>query len=261
VKIFVDEKKQFKLNKLLIVIDEAHVPSIENYLLIALCLYIRAEGFTLRVSIMSATLDSAPLLDEFYSAPKLELDGRLFPLNYFYLTNPINNKDALIFRTIKTVRTIVEKEKRGVLVFVSGEKDIEKIVSSFNNDSDIECYGLHSKLPEEELQWAFDPPSEGCVKVVVATNAAESSLTIDGIGIVVDTLLQIKAIKAKTGRGMNYLETTVSKSSATQRAGRAGRLEEGDVYRMCTEQEFENLQDNTESDFYNLDPSIAVLEL
>lgn len=260
-RLLANRKENWKLQTTLVIIDEAHVPSIENYLLMALCLYIRKKGYRLRISIMSATLESAPLISELESSNKLELEGRLFPLQYNYLNEDPETKDALIYKTVKTIKELVQKKGKGILVFVSGEKDIDQILGCLQHNPVIDACGLHSKMPEEEIQYAYTKPKDGCVKVVVATNAAESSLTIKGISIVIDTLREIKVRKSIIGRGTVFEEVTVSKSSATQRAGRAGRVEAGEVYRMCTKGFFDRLVENNQSEFYSTDPHMTVLEL
>jgi len=256
-----DPHNRNKLNNMLVLIDEAHTPSIENYLLICLCLYIQRKGYNLRVGIMSATLDSAPLLDEFEDAPNLELEGHLYDTETVYLDrDPFDDKDLMRVAAQKIVEHAAEE--RNILCFVAGEKQINQLSKALASYDNMDVCGLISNMPKEEQQRAFEPAEHGKVKVVIATNIAESSVTIEGMDVAIDTGREIKAKLAPSGRAQIYGERVIPQASAEQRAGRVGRVKPGINVRLWT-RDFEefHMKKHSESDFYSLNPDTQVLRL
>ena len=259
-KILVNPNDRHLLNTMLVIIDEAHTPTSENYLLIALCLYIQEIGFNLRMVIMSATLDSAPLLEEFEDAPKIELEGHLYDLTtVFHQTTP-SEKD--VNKAAVDVILKYTSEGHNILCFVAGESDIQEIMKALNGKPGLYVCGLISNMPQDEMDLAFQEPPIGSRKVIISTNIAESSVTIPGIDVVVDTGYEIRAEKPATGRGMVYVKDMISQASASQRAGRVGRVSPGINHRMWTESHQRySMQKHTKSNFYSCDPEIQVLRL
>ena len=250
-----------KLNGLLVLVDEAHTPTMENYLLISLCLYIQEQGYSLRIGVMSATLDSAPLLDEFENYPKIELEGHMFNTKIVYHSFTPDEDKELIPIIINKIREY-SQQNLNMLVFVSGEKPINDIMKNLKNDVNLDVCALFSRMPKEEMDLAFESAPKGKVKVVISTNMTESSVTIPNMDLVIDSGKEIVAEASKTGRAMKYVERWVSQASAKQRAGRVGRTKTGLCYRIWTEtHEQINMKKHSESDFFRINPEIQVLKL
>jgi helicase-like protein/RAD3-like DEAD/DEAH box helicase len=257
-KILVSDNKS-KLNDMLIIVDEAHTPTSENYLLIALCLYIQEEGYKLKLVIMSATLDSAPLLEEFETCPKVELEGHLYDTQVVHLRSTPEEK----YVNKTAIQEIQRYTRMGhnILCFVSGENDIQEISKGLQNDPTLDVCGLISSMPQEEMNLAFEPPPTGQRKVIISTNIAESSVTIPNVDVVIDTGYEIGTEKPMSGRGTIYAKRMISLASAKQRAGRVGRVRPGINVRLWSQSEEMRMQLHSRSDFYSTDPDIQVLNL
>jgi Helicase conserved C-terminal domain/DEAD/DEAH box helicase len=248
-----------ELNNMLVIVDEAHTPTSENYLLIALCLYIQEEGYNLKLVIMSATLDSAPLLEEFDACPKVELQGHLYDTEVVHLRSTPDEKN--VNKAAAQEITKYTRMGHNVLCFVAGEKDIQEISKSLENDPTLDVCGLISNMPKEEMDLAFDAPPTGQQKVILSTNIAESSVTIPNVDVVIDTGYEIGAEKPPSGRGTIYAKRMISLASAKQRAGRVGRVRPGINVRLWSSSHEYSMQLHSKSDFYSTDPDIQVLNL
>ena len=211
----------------------------------------------LRIIISSATLD-AEAFAAFFSTnhdPKdkskdntaiLSVQGRMYPVDVHYLAEPTSN---YIETAIQTVFDIHTKEPAGdILVFMTGRDEIEEVVSEIrdrattlppNKYAEILALPIYAGLPTEEQMLVFEPVEKGTRKVVVATNVAEASVTIPGIGFVIDSgFVKIRAYNPQTGME-SLTTTTISQASADQRSGRAGRIRNGKAYRLYTRESFE----------------------
>jgi superfamily II DNA or RNA helicase len=256
-----DPNERDNLNGMLVIVDEAHTPTMENYLLISLCLYIQEQGYSLRIGVMSATLDSAPLLDEFEGYTKIELEGHMFNTNIVYSEKTPEEDKELIPMIIENIRDYAQ-QGLNILVFVSGEKVINDIMKKLKNDGNLDVCALFSRMPREEMDLAFMPAPKGKVKVIISTNMTESSVTLPNMDVVIDTGKEIVAEASKTGRAMKYVERWISQASAKQRAGRVGRTKKGINKRLWTEtHEMVCMKKHSESDFFRINPEIQVLKL
>jgi len=256
-----DPNERDNLNGMLVIVDEAHTPTMENYLLISLCLYIQEQGYSLRIGVMSATLDSAPLLDEFESYTKIELEGHMFNTKVVYNDKTPEEDKDLIPIIVDNIREYA-KQGLNILVFVSGEKLINEIMKRFKNDETLDICALFSRMPREEMDLAFQPAPKGKVKVIISTNMTESSVTLPDMDVVIDSGKEIVAEASKTGRAMKYVERWISQASAKQRAGRVGRTKKGINKRLWTEtHEMIRMKKHSESDFFRINPEIQVLKL
>jgi hypothetical protein len=257
-KILVSDDRN-ELNGMLIVVDEAHTPTSENYLLIALCLYIQEEGYNLKMVIMSATLDSAPLLEEFETCPKVELEGHLYDTEVVHLDRTPDEKQV----NGVAAQEIQKYTRMGhnVLCFVAGEADIQEISKGLDNDPSLDVCALISNMPQDEMDLAFQPPPTGQRKVIISTNIAESSVTIPNVDVVVDTGYEIGTEKPSSGRGTIYVKRMISLASAKQRAGRVGRVRPGINVRLWSQSHEFGMQLHSRSDFYSTDPDVQVLHL
>jgi ATP-dependent helicase HrpB len=217
----------------MVIFDEFHERSIHADLALALCLesqkILRPD---LKLLIMSATLNTAQL-QTLLNAPLIESKGKLFPVEIKHG----NDSDPLLLPelTARTVVTAVKENSGDALVFLPGEGEIKKCEEILLRElSSFSIHPLYGQLSNHEQQLAIIPNKNGKRKIVLATSIAETSLTIEGIKIVIDCGFS-RVSKFDPRSGLSRLETVrLSKDSAHQRAGRAGRLSEGVCYRMWT---------------------------
>ncbi|MGB4074265.1 ATP-dependent helicase HrpB [Pseudomonas sp.] len=231
----------------LVIFDEFHERSLDADLALALCLNGRAlfrEDAPLKVLLMSATLQGerlAALLDD---APVLRSEGRMFPVEQRWGA-PFQQGEWLEPRVVQTVLQALDDEPGSLLVFLPGQAEIrrvnEQLSEALNGRGDILLCPLHGELDLSAQRAAIEPAPAGLRKVVLATNIAETSLTIDGVRVVVDTGLA-RVPRFDPNSGMTRLDTQrISRASATQRAGRAGRLQPGACYRLWSQAQHEQL--------------------
>ena len=221
----------------LVIFDEFHERSLQADLGLALCLDSQAAlRDDLRIMVMSATLDAAPVAALLGDAPLLTSEGRAFAVEKRYV--PTASREAgrdICVAVEEVVRRALAEETGGVLVFLPGAGEIQRLAGRLTDarlGDEVMITPLHGSLSAEEQRQAIVPPPAGKRKVVLATNIAETSLTLDGIRIVVDSGLA-RVARFHPGVALTRLETvTISQASADQRAGRAGRQQPGVCYRM-----------------------------
>lgn len=218
-----------------IIFDEFHERSIHADFGLALALEVqRSIRPDLRIIIMSATLDAAPIAKHLGDGtPCLEANGTLFPVNTKYL--PMPRELRLSEAAAKGIRTAAVEQEGSILAFLPGEGEIKataELLSEFCKERSIELAPLYAALSLQEQERAIAPAIAGQRKIVLATSIAESSLTIQGITTVVDTG-KARVPRYSNATGMMRLETVrISMDRADQRRGRAGRLCEGVCYRL-----------------------------
>lgn len=240
-----------------VVLDEAHERTLSTDVLMGLLKEILPKRPDLKLVVMSATLDAARFQKYFDDAPLLKVPGRTHPVEIFYTAEP--EKD-FIEASVRTVLQIHQFEGKGdVLLFLTGEEEIEDACRRIRLEAEqvdstkcgpLVVYPLYSTLPPRQQQDIFKeappPRTPGGVpgrKVVVSTNIAETSLTIDGIVYVVDPGFSKQKIFNPRIRVESLLVSPISQASAQQRAGRAGRTQPGKCFRLYTEKSFnEELQ-------------------
>jgi len=221
----------------LIIFDEFHERSIHADLSLALALESQAVlREDLKLLIMSATLNSSAISELLDHAPIVQSEGRAFPVERFYLdpTTMQPTKRELPFYVHKRLIKLLETEEGNILVFLSGVREIKTVEKLLNESklTDVEISTLYGNLSKEAQDRAIKAPEKGKRKVVLSTNIAQTSLTIEGIKIVVDSGIQNVSVFSPLS-GMNKLERQfISQDSATQRAGRAGRLSAGKAYHL-----------------------------
>ena len=247
----------------LLIFDEFHERSIEADLGLALSLDVQ-EGLRddLKILIMSATLDGDRVASLMNNAPLLSSKGRGYPIEYRYLeknvVGPIEHEVAC------KVLEALQNDTGSVLVFLPGEGEIERtkrILEDKNLRRDILICPLYGMMPFAHQEQAINPAPEGIRKIVLSTDIAETSLTIEGIRIVIDAGLKRSAVY-DVRSGMTGLETiTLSRASANQRAGRAGRLEDGVCYRLWTESKNRALKPFSEPEIRKVDLVPLALDL
>lgn len=221
-----------------VIFDEFHERNLQADLGLALCLDCQAGlRENLRILVMSATLDVAPIAELMGDVPVIASAGRAFPVETRYLGKPPVDRfqDNLCPAVSSAVKQVLRDETGSILIFLPGEGEIRRVENLLNESTlpgDVDVLPLYGALPQNQQDQAISPPPSGRRKIVLATAIAETSLTIEGIRVVVDGG-QSRNPKFDPQSGMTRLFTEpVSLAGATQRQGRAGRLEPGICYRL-----------------------------
>ena len=238
----------------------------------------------LKIIVMSATLDAVKFQKYFslrtdVAAPLFKVPGRTHPVEVFYTQEP---EPDYLEAAMRTVLMIHRAEDPGdILLFLTGEEEIEDACRKLKLEADdlvnqnpssvgpLVCIPLYSSLPPQQQQRIFDPAPAARTpdappgrKVVVSTNIAETSLTIDGIVYVVDPGFSKQKVYNPRIRVESLLVSPISKASAQQRAGRAGRTRPGKCFRLYTEKDFmKELEEQTHPEILRSNLSNTVLEL
>ncbi|HCF2053687.1 ATP-dependent helicase HrpB [Pseudomonas aeruginosa] len=230
----------------LVIMDEYHERSLDADLALALTLNGREllRDTPLKVLVMSATLEGERLSRMLNDAPVVRSEGRMFPVDIRW-GRPWQVGEFVEPRVVQTVLQALADEPGSLLVFLPGQAEIRRVAEQLGESlagrDEILLCPLHGELELSAQRAAIEPAPPGKRKVVLATNIAETSLTIDGVRVVVDAGLA-RVPRFDPGSGMTRLETQrISRASATQRAGRAGRLEPGVCYRLWSESQHEQL--------------------
>lgn len=231
----------------LVIFDEFHERSLDADLALALTLNGRAllrDEPPLKVLVMSATLEGERLSALLDDAPVVRSEGRMFPVDIRW-GRPWQAGEFIEPRVLQTVQQALADESGSLLVFLPGQAEIRRVAEQLGEAlagrADILICPLHGELELDAQRAAIEPAPAGKRKVVLATNIAETSLTIDGVRVVVDAGLA-RVPRFDPGSGMTRLDTQrISRASATQRAGRAGRLEPGACYRLWSEAQHDQL--------------------
>jgi len=229
----------------LVIFDEFHERSLDSDLCLALCLQGREifrEGPSLKLLVMSATLDGDAVSALLGDAPVVTSEGRQYPVStYFGRTHRL--QDPLAPAVVSAVQAALRKQDGSVLVFLPGQREINAVGRELagalerSGDDSVVLAPLYGGLSMDKQQRAIAPAPAGQRKVVLATNVAETSLTIEGISAVVDSGLVREAL-FDPSTGMTRLTTRrISQASAEQRRGRAGRLGPGHCYRLWSEEQ------------------------
>ncbi len=219
----------------MVIFDEFHERSIHADTALAFCLEVQ-EAFRddLKLVVMSATLDHQALCSLLPEAVYIESQGRSFPVEYRY--QPLKPNQRFEEVMAKQIQHLMMSEQGSLLAFLPGVAAIKRVQEQLNGlPEDVDVAPLYGQLDFAQQQAAIQPAQEHRRKVVLATNIAETSLTIEGIRLVVDSGLE-RVAKFDLKSGVTRLEQTrIAQSSAEQRAGRAGRLTPGICLRLYSE--------------------------
>jgi ATP-dependent helicase HrpB len=246
-----------------VIFDEFHERSLNADLGLALCIESQQNlREDLRLLVMSATLNLKPLVQLLGDAPVVSAQGRSFEVRTHYV--PRRNEIHLELQVSQLVRSALREHAGDVLCFLPGAAEIRRVQRNLEGtdlDRGIRVMPLYGELEGAEQDAALAPSAPGQRKVVLATSIAETSLTIEGIRVVVDSGMRRYA-EFDPATGMSRLVTgRVSQAAADQRRGRAGRLSEGDCYRLWSEGTHASLSPQTPPEILHADLAPLALEL
>lgn len=249
----------------LIIFDEFHERSLHADLGLALALQSRELlRDDLRLLIMSATLDAEPVARLLGDAPVVQSRGRMYPVETLYLPQAPAAKEPLETVAERAVRRALAAHDGSLLVFLPGAREIRRVESLLAGSplpEGVLLTPLYGALPQEAQRRAIEPAPAGRRKVVLATSIAESSLTVDGVTVVIDSGLRRTTLFSPR-TGMNRLVTVrAARDSADQRRGRAGRTAPGVCYRLWSEAEDRALPARTPPEILEADLAPLALEL
>ncbi|KAK4362282.1 hypothetical protein RND71_017523 [Anisodus tanguticus] len=253
-----------------IMVDEAHERTLSTDILFGLVKDISRFRPDLKLLISSATLDAEKFSDYFDCAPIFKIPGRRFPVEIHYTKAPeADYLDAAVVTALQ-IHVTQPPGDGDILIFLTGQEEIEtaeeiikhRIKGLGTKIAELIICPIYANLPTELQAKIFEPTPEGARKVVLATNIAETSLTIDGIKYVIDPgFSKMKSYNPRTGME-SLLVAPISKASANQRAGRSGRTGPGKCFRLYTAYNYMNdLEDNTVPEIQRTNLANVVLSL
>ena len=248
-----------------IMVDEAHERSLNIDFILGLLKRIIEQRPEFRVVISSATINAETFSEYFDECPVVRIEATSYPVKLVYdPPQPENNRDALMDKIVSVARRIIDGAGQGdVLVFLPGERDIKECISRLRAAShgcQVELLPLYSRLSPAEQERVFEV-YPGKRKIVVATNIAETSLTIEGIGWVIDSGRAKMNFYDPRTYTASLVEIPISKASCNQRRGRAGRTRPGTCCRLYTRKDYSMRRLFTREEIYRTDLSEVVLRM
>jgi RNA helicase HrpA len=269
-----------------LVVDEAHERSLNIDFILGLLKRILEVRPEFKVIISSATINTQVFSEYFGECPVVKIDAVTYPVTLIY--DPlapvapveersgggyrqgggfmaVTSEDALLDKIVMIIERIIGEGREGdILVFLSGERIIKICMARLGMGPAgkyLHSVPLYGRLGKDEQERVFDPPPAGKIKVVISTNIAETSVTIDGITTVIDSgLAKLNYYNPRTFTS-SLIEGPISKASGNQRKGRAGRTRAGTCYRLYTRKDFENRPLFTTEEIFRTDLSEVVLRM
>lgn len=250
-----------------IMVDEAHERSLNIDFILGLLKEIQEERNDLKIIISSATINTKTFSKFFDGAPIISISGKPYPVDVKYI--PIlltrENTDIYFDKILSIIKTAHESEDGGdVLIFLPGEGEIKDCMSYLYLSPmarHLQIYPLYGRLSKEEQERVFIPTEKGKTKVVISTNIAETSLTIDGIRTVIDSGMAKINFYNQQNFTSALVPMQISKASADQRKGRAGRTASGICYRMYSEESYQKRVEFSEEEILHSDLAEVVLRM
>ncbi|MBQ7167035.1 MAG: ATP-dependent RNA helicase [Treponema sp.] len=255
-----------------IIVDEAHERSLNIDFVLGLLKRVLQARSDFKVIVSSATMNAEAFSNYFGGCPIVTIETQVFPVTTVYdppvvaaSTAGDSAEEALLDKIEQTVDRVLDNREDGdILIFLPGEKVIKDCMQRLYDapfHSKIHIVPLYGRLPKEEQEKVFDKAPFGKKKVVISTNIAETSVTIDGITTVIDPgLAKLNFYSPRTFTS-SLVESPISKASCKQRLGRAGRTRPGTCYRLYTRKDFEARQEYTTEEIYRTDLSEVVLRM
>ncbi|MDR2150183.1 MAG: ATP-dependent RNA helicase [Spirochaetaceae bacterium] len=261
-----------------IVVDEAHERSLNIDFILGLLKRVLETRAEFKVIVSSATINAHVFSQYFGSCPIVTIDAIVYPVSLIYearqdypeddegyRSRRPNDDVQLLQKVADLIERIMSEERTGdILVFLSGEKLIKECMVLLEKCAcapDLHLLPLYGRLGKEEQERVFEPAPEGKIKVIISTNIAETSVTIDGVTTVIDSGQSKYNYYDPITHTSSLVEGPISKASANQRKGRAGRTQEGTCYRLYQRKEFESRPDFTVEEIYRTDISEVVLQM
>ncbi len=249
-----------------IIVDEAHERSLNIDFILGLLKKVLAARPEFKVVISSATINAQVFSEYFNSCPVVHIESEMYPVQVIYdPPPPEGGPDAMLMKIVEIVDRYIDQYGRGdLLIFLSGEKAIKDCVSMLHAlpyRKKLIILPLYSRLSKEEQERVFIPTPQGKHKIVVATNIAETSVTIDGITAVIDSGLAKRNYYNPRTFTSSLIENPISKASCNQRKGRAGRTQPGTCYRLYNKDDYKNRPLFEMEEIYRTDLSEVVLRM
>ncbi|KAF0594613.1 ATP-dependent helicase HrpB [Pseudomonas aeruginosa] len=251
----------------LVIFDEFHLRSLDSDLALALCLNGRElfrDDQPLKLLVMSATLEGARLSSLLEDAPVVTSEGRMFPVDTVW-GQPYQTGEYIEPKVVRACLDAVHDQQGSILVFLPGQAEIRRVHQELSDKlagrDDLLLCALHGELDLSAQRAAIEPAPPGKRKIVLATNIAETSLTIEGVRVVIDSGLE-RVPRFDPSSGMTRLATQrISQASAAQRAGRAGRSEPGICYRLWSQTQHEQMAAYGAPEIHQADLAALALQL
>ncbi|WP_024655074.1 helicase-related protein [Borrelia hispanica] len=248
-----------------IIIDEAHERSLNIDFILGLLKDILNKRNDFKVIISSATINTKIFSKYFNNAPILSIETITYPVQIIYNPPLLNTSKSMILKIKEIIAGIIKEKKEGdILIFLSGEKEIKetiKEIHALNLKKDLIILPLYGRMAKEAQEQIFMPTPKNKRKIIVSTNIAETSITIENIKIVIDSgKVKTNRFQMKT-HTYSLQEVPISKSSATQRAGRAGRLSKGTCYRLYKRDDYQLRDEYQKEEIYRTDLSEVILRI
>lgn len=255
-----------------IMVDEAHERSLNIDFVLGLLKRVLKVRPDLKIIVSSATMNAEKFSTYFDGCPIVTIDTITYPVTVIYdpptipaSTNTLTAEEALISKISNTIdRILYNKTEGDILIFLPGEKAIKDCINKLYRmpySRKIQIIPLYGRLPKEEQERVFDPAPFGRKKVIISTNIAETSVTIDGITSVIDSGLAKLNFYSPRTYTSSLIETPVSKASCNQRRGRAGRTQAGTCYRLYPRKDYDTRESYTTEEIFRTDLSEVVLRM
>ncbi|NIZ46871.1 ATP-dependent RNA helicase [Entomospira nematocerorum] len=249
-----------------IIIDEAHERSLNIDFILGLLKKILVERSELKVIISSATINAQVFSRYFNHAPVISIDTPTYPVTVVYDPPETDTEEALIAKIVARVETIISTDRKAgdILIFLPGERAIKLCMQSLQGSivqKKLWILPLYGMLAKEEQERVFKRAPFGKSKIVIATNIAETSITIDGIRTVIDSGLLKENIYNQRTYTNSLVQDFVSKAAAEQRKGRAGRTAPGTCYRLYSKEIFNQRPPFSKEEIFRTDLSEVVLRM